>query len=59
MRKHLVSSENRYNMAEDKTSGLSLVTEFAKRGLLHASNFSTLEVCNLLHILRIALKFCS
>ena len=26
------------------------VTKFAKRGLIHASNFSTLEVCNLPHV---------
>ena len=26
------------------------VTEFAKKGLTHASNFSTLEVCYLPHV---------
>ena len=32
-------------------SGMLLyVTGFAKRGLIHASNFSTLEVCNLPHV---------
>ena len=33
------------------------MTGFAKRGLIHASNFSTLEVCNLSNVLPIALKF--
>ena len=33
------------------------VTEFAKRGLVHASNFSTLRQCNSVCVRPIALKF--
>ena len=33
------------------------VTEFAKRGLIHASDFSTLRICNSASVGPIALKF--
>ena len=33
------------------------VTEFAKRGLIHASNFSTLRMCNSASVGPRALKF--
>ena len=33
------------------------VTGFAKRGLMHASNFSTLKICNLALVQPMALKF--
>ena len=35
------------------------VTGFVKRGLIHASNFSTLKACNLAHVSLIPLKICS
>ena len=33
------------------------VTGFAKRGLIHASNFATLRMCNSAHVLPTTLKF--
>ena len=35
------------------------VTEFAKRGLIHASNFSTLRICNSAYVWTTALKLSS
>ena len=38
---------------------IEYVTEFVKRGLIHASNFVTLKMCNSASIGRTALKFSS
>ena len=53
----LLTAYDLHNMNESKFYKYAYVTEFAKRGLIHASNFSTLRMYNSASIGPTALKF--
>ena len=44
-------------VATDSLIDRLYVIRFAKRGLIHASNFTTLRMCNSAHVLLTTLKF--